>query len=77
MLKVKNNGGQIIEVSQSVWEILYKNREGFSLYVEQAEKDKEDKTEKVATKSKPKAKLTARQKAAQDAKKVSKDDKSK
>ncbi|MBS4207450.1 hypothetical protein [Bacillus sp. FJAT-50079] len=56
-IKVLNNANEIIKVTQKAWEILYKDRDGFSLYIEEAEeKPKEEKPKtkpKTATKKKP------------------------
>lgn len=34
LLKVKNNAGNIIEVTKTAWELLYHEREGFELVKE-------------------------------------------
>jgi hypothetical protein len=47
-IKIKNNADKVIEVTQEAWDVLYKNRDGFSLYKEKSTKKK---TKTVSKKS--------------------------
>lgn len=40
MVKITNNNNKVMEVTQIAWDVLYSNREGFSLYVEKSSKKK-------------------------------------
>lgn len=48
MIKVKNNNGEIIEVTQVAWDVLYCHRDGFELYVEKKKPVKKSPAKKKA-----------------------------
>lgn len=48
MIKVKNNNGEIIEVTQVAWDVLYCHREGFELYIEEKKTVKKSPAKKKA-----------------------------
>lgn len=70
MIKIKNNENEIIEVTQIAWDVLYSNRDGFSIYVDKVE---EAEVKNVTVKE-PKA--TPAKKPSPVKKKVTKNDKS-
>lgn len=67
-IKIIDDKGVTREVTEKAWDVLYKDRKGFSLYVAKTEEK---------PKAKAKTKQTARQKGVSSSSKKVKDDESK
>ena len=77
LLKVVNNKGKQIKVTQFAWDTLYKDRKGFSLYVEDKKKSESKTDTKSQNTKKPKTTAKTTAKKAPAKKKVAKNDSTK